>query len=89
MAKAKCFSILIILALVVSPGLTMLTSGEVLAQPMEYWAKTYGGDDMDVARSIQQTQDGGYLVAGFTESFGAGSAALWALKLDSNGDVQW
>jgi uncharacterized delta-60 repeat protein len=53
------------------------------------WQKTYGGPDWDTAYSIQQTSDGGYIVAGMTESFGAGYADIWVLKLDSNGDVQW
>jgi len=54
------------------------------------WQKTYGGLDDDVAHSIQQTTpDGGYIVAGETESFGAGFADFWVLKLDSNGDVVW
>jgi uncharacterized delta-60 repeat protein len=53
------------------------------------WAKTYGGPAWDEAHSIQQTTDGGYIVAGFTYSFGAGYSDLWVLKLDPNGDVQW
>ncbi|NPA41170.1 MAG: hypothetical protein GXO18_02745, partial [Aquificae bacterium] len=53
------------------------------------WQKTYGGSDSDGAYSIQQTSDGGYVVAGWTWSFGAGSADFWVLKLDANGDVQW
>jgi uncharacterized protein (DUF2141 family) len=39
------------------------------------------------ASSIQQTSDGGYIVAGWTGSFGAGSANFWVLKLDSNGNI--
>ena len=37
------------------------------------WQKTYGGSDDDYAYSIQQTSDGGYIVAGNTDSFGAGA----------------
>ena len=44
------------------------------------WAKTYGGSYYDEARSIQQTSDGGYVVAGWTESFGAGGADILILK---------
>jgi len=51
------------------------------------WANTYGGSEEDWA-SIQQTSDGGYIVAGWTLSFGAGYDA-WVLKLDSSGNVQW
>jgi len=52
-----------------------------------YWAKSYGGDSTDEARSIQQTSDGGYVVAGRTRSFGAGSEDFWVLKLDGGGDI--
>jgi len=53
------------------------------------WQKTYGGTDWDEARSIQQTSDGGYAVAGRTDSFGAGDRDFWVLKLDSDGNIQW
>ncbi|WP_457600399.1 PKD domain-containing protein [Hydrogenivirga sp.] len=51
------------------------------------WQKTYGGNSTDEAYSIQQTSDGGYIVAGYTESFGAGSGDIWVLKLNSDGSV--
>ncbi|RME64713.1 MAG: hypothetical protein D6778_07465, partial [Nitrospirae bacterium] len=53
------------------------------------WQKTYGGADDDGASSIQQTSDGGYVVAGYTASFGAGGYDVWVIKLDANGNVQW
>ena len=53
------------------------------------WEKTYGGSENDVAYSIQQTSDGGYIVAGGTYSFGAGSADFYIIKLDSNGNKVW
>jgi uncharacterized delta-60 repeat protein len=53
------------------------------------WNKTYGGSEDDQAYSIQQTNDGGYLVAGYTESFGAGVVDSWILKLSSVGDIEW
>ncbi|MEK7368684.1 MAG: hypothetical protein AABZ62_03380 [Planctomycetota bacterium] len=55
------------------------------------WQKTYGGDRRDVALSIQQTGDGGYVAAGWTDSFGAGLGDWdsWVLKLRSDGTVEW
>jgi len=52
------------------------------------FAKKYGGEDGDVARSIQQTNDGGYIVAGYTSSFGAGGDFL-VIKSDSEGNIEW
>ena len=54
------------------------------------WQKTYGGaTSWDYANSVQQTSDGGYIVAGFTRSFGAGNGDAWVLKLDADGAVVW
>ncbi len=50
------------------------------------WQKTYGGLGDDVARSIQQTADGGYIVAGVTTT-DAGDTDFWVLKLDANGNL--
>ncbi|MCC6012044.1 T9SS type A sorting domain-containing protein [Candidatus Caldipriscus sp.] len=53
------------------------------------WAKTYGGTDWDFASSVQQTSDGGYIVAGYTYSFGAGSYDIILIKTDANGNISW
>jgi uncharacterized delta-60 repeat protein len=53
------------------------------------WDETYGGTENDAASSIQQTADGGYIVAGYTASSGAGGMDIWVLKLDSNGTLIW
>jgi hypothetical protein len=53
------------------------------------WAKTYGGTNWDKAFSVQQTSDGGYIVAGWTQSFGAGYRDVFLMKTDANGNVQW
>jgi len=56
------------------------------------WARTYGGIALDWptnhGTSIQQTTDGGYVVLGYTESFG-GNVPLWVLKLNAVGTVTW
>jgi len=53
------------------------------------WAKLYGGTSSDGARSVQQTLDGGYIIAGYTSSFGAGQLDMWLLRTDANGDTMW
>ena len=55
----------------------------------EQWNQTYGGVDDDRAYSMAQTVDGGFAIAGGTDSFGAGSFDFWLVKSDSNGNVQW
>jgi uncharacterized delta-60 repeat protein len=51
------------------------------------WEKTYGGSNADLARSIRQTSDNGYIVAGETQSFGAGGSNVWVLRIDKNGEI--
>ena len=53
------------------------------------WTKTYGGTSYDVGYSIQPTADGGYIIAGLTASFGAGSADVYLLKINAQGDTLW
>ncbi len=51
--------------------------------------RTYGGADYDAANSVQQTTDGGYIIAGSTKSFGPGDADVYLVKTDSCGDTLW
>ena len=53
------------------------------------WQHTYGSTGGDSARSVQETSDGGYIVSGFTDSFGAGGYDAWVLKLNSSGTPEW
>ena len=53
------------------------------------WTKTIGGESEDTGGSIIQTSDGGYAIAGYTESFGARSGDVYLFKLDANGNLQW
>jgi hypothetical protein len=55
----------------------------------EQWAVHLGGSLGDGASAVQQTTDGGYIVAGYTGSYGAGSLDLWAIKLNPDGSIAW
>jgi len=58
-------------------------------QTSKMWDYTYGGDSSEEAFSVVETADGGYVVAGFTRSFGAGEADVWLFKIDSSGNMIW
>ncbi|HMT34603.1 MAG TPA: T9SS type A sorting domain-containing protein [Chitinophagaceae bacterium] len=53
------------------------------------WAKTYGGNSSDHVVTLIKTMDGGFLIAGGTESFGAGMLDIYIVKTDSNGTLLW
>ncbi|MEO0286252.1 MAG: hypothetical protein ABIM31_05530 [candidate division WOR-3 bacterium] len=53
------------------------------------WQRKYGGNGIDIAYSICPAKEGGYLVAGYTESYGAGGRDVYLLKIDENGNKVW
>ncbi|MAW83526.1 MAG: hypothetical protein CL832_03690 [Crocinitomicaceae bacterium] len=55
----------------------------------EQWFKIFGGTYLDVGESVQQTNDGGYIITGVTSSFGNGSEEVLLIKTDGNGDSLW
>jgi Secretion system C-terminal sorting domain len=63
--------------------LPMVTQGQVAFE------RTYGGNAGDVGFSVEQTADGGYILAGATESSGAGSFDMYLMKVDPLGNEVW
>jgi hypothetical protein len=64
----------------------------------ELWEKEFGGDQKDSGYSVQQTSDGGYIIAGMAGSFGAALTpvstyahvqSMYLIKTDSNGNKIW
>jgi hypothetical protein len=52
----------------------------------EEWSKTFGGGSNEMAYSVSQADDGGYILAGYTESYGEGSQDVYFIKTDSEGN---
>ena len=77
--------------LIVLAALTALTSA-VHSQPQPpdtLWTRSFGGNDNDYAYSVEQTNDGGYIIAGRTRSFGAGGYDIFLIRTDVAGDTLW
>jgi hypothetical protein len=55
----------------------------------ELWNQTFGGMSDDEGWSVIEASDGGFLIAGKTESFGAGADDLWLVKTSADGDSLW
>jgi hypothetical protein len=53
------------------------------------WSRTFGGAGRDYGESVRQTTDGGYIVAGTTESFGADSTDMYLIRTDEHGHGIW
>jgi len=56
---------------------------------VKQWQQTYGGTGDDLAYTVQQTTDGGYIMVGGTESFAANRTQAYLVKSDSSGNMQW
>ncbi|MPR37296.1 hypothetical protein [Salmonirosea aquatica] len=59
------------------------------------WQKALGGTGYDIANALTASDDGGFVVAGFTESNNGdvaenqGNADYWVVRLDSLGGIVW
>lgn len=53
------------------------------------WSKTYGGAETDQGYSIDNTDDGGFILTGTTRSFGHGERDVYLIRTDASGDTLW
>ena len=53
------------------------------------WTRTFGGVNVDDANDVKQTSDGGFIIAGYTQSFGAGHDDVYLIKCNASGDTMW
>jgi hypothetical protein len=59
------------------------------ADGIQEWGSTFGTTDDDYGRCAIQTSDGGYVITGYTFSYGDGSANAWLVKTDASGNEEW
>jgi len=69
--------------------LGLFVTAPLHAQPDSLWSRTYGGENSEECHSLIQTADGGYALAGTTESLGAGWTDFCLVRTDENGDSLW
>jgi hypothetical protein len=89
----KALAVVLVLALFFSAAVVLHANNSASylasASSSAGWKQTYGGDGWDQVWSVIQTSDGGYALAGGTESFGSGGYEFWLVKTDSLGNVEW
>lgn len=67
------------------------------ANGIKQWDKTFGGNNIDILQSLQQTTDGGYILGGYSSSDSSGDKSedskgsddFWIVKIDANGIKEW
>jgi len=57
--------------------------------PDTAWTRTYGGSGEDIGKWVHETSDGGYIIVGWTDSYGAGAADAYLVRTDSAGNELW
>ena len=88
MSQKLKMSLLFLFLILLIQSLNVATA----AAPGEQWNSSFGGDDEDSSWWVEQTSDGGYIVAGITDSYGKGAKGYpdaWLIKVDNTGNMQW
>ncbi len=80
---------MIIILVIIAFSFTSLVFNVAVTEHDIIYQKTFGGIKRDGAFSLIQTSDGGFALAGFTRSYGAGNKDVWLVKTDTNGLMLW
>jgi PKD repeat protein len=67
----------------------LLTISIHAQEPDTLWTRSFGGNLRDEGFDVQETIDGGFIVVGFTGSFGSGSSDVWLIKTNELGEQLW
>ncbi len=78
-----------LLALGTVVALGVFASAAASAQPAQEWSAILGGQSDEFAHAVALSGDGGFVIAGETRSYGAGSQDAWMVKLDASGNEVW
>ena len=81
LVRVGCLGLLALVA-----GIDFWTPGRAHAAPGAVSLGGYGDESLVAGRNLT---DGGQIVVGWTDSFGAGDRDAWVLKLDANGAPEW
>jgi hypothetical protein len=75
---------------VILTAILLLLSAGAGAQPPDVeWSARFGGDGAECFSDVMETDDGGFLLLGRTESFGIGGGDLWLMKVTDEGELVW
>ena len=69
--------------------LTFAACSVVYAQPDTLWTRTFGGPYSDYCYSVRQTQDQGFILAGYTTYESFGPEDFYLVKTNAAGELQW
>jgi hypothetical protein len=89
MSRKTSTAFLVLALFMLFPAVILHPADFVSASSSEGWIRTYGGTNRDIAESLIQSSDGGYALAGYTNSSGGGGYEFWLVKSDSSGNMEW